>query len=93
MHLHGIDAAAEFLARTGGERTQHLLSDVLIKLDGERATVAANQLVHFFEPRRPPYRSSGLRVTYEMLRRPEGWRLARMEMTLEWLVGDLPAVS
>lgn len=90
--LHGLDAVSDFIARTAGEQTQHLHSDVLIELDGDRARVSANQLVHFYERGRPPYRSSGLRVSYVLVRRSSGWRLRRMEITLEWIVGDVPPV-
>lgn len=90
--LQGLDAVSDFIARTAGEQTQHVHSDVLVELDGDRAHVSANQLVHFYERGRPPYRSSGLRVSYALVRRSSGWRLSQMEIRLEWIVGDLPSV-
>jgi hypothetical protein len=54
--------------------------------------VSANQLVNFFEPGRPPYRTSGLRVTYHVARTTDGWRFTRSEIELQWIVGELPPV-
>lgn len=70
------------------ERTQHRVTDLLIDVDGDAATVHANQLVHFFRVGAAPHRTSGLRVEYGLVRRAAGWRLASMEMELEWLEGE-----
>ncbi|SHL30411.1 SnoaL-like domain-containing protein [Pseudonocardia thermophila] len=91
--LRGRHAIAEFLARTGDERAHHLHTDLLIDLDGDRAVVSANQLVNFFEPGVPPYRTSGLRVTYTVARTDDGWRIVRSRIELQWLIGELPTVA
>ena len=70
------------------ERTQHRVTDTLVEVHGDRATVHANQLVHFFRVGEAPYRTSGLRVHYELARRADGWRLVDAEMRLEWLEGE-----
>lgn len=46
-HLQGRPAVAAFLEETAREQTQHLLTDVVVELDGDRAQVEANQLVQF----------------------------------------------
>lgn len=90
--LRGLDAITEFLARTGDERTQHVHTDLVIDLDGDHADVSANQLVTFFEPGVPPHRTAGLRVEHRLQRTEAGWRIARLEIAMQWLVGDLPSV-
>lgn len=90
--LQGLDAIADFLDRASGEHTQHVHSDLLIDLESDRGVVSGNQLVNFFEPGRPPYRTSGLRVTYHVARTAAGWRITRSQIELQWLVGDLPSV-
>lgn len=91
--LKGLDAITEFLGRARSERTQHVHSDLLVEsIDDRHATVSANQLVHFFEPRQAPHLRSGLRVTYDLVRTQDGWRFARVEMSMLWLIGELPPV-
>ena len=91
--FHGRDEVVRRTAVVPGstERYQHLHTDLLVEVDGDVAVVAANQLVQFFEPGQAPHRSSGLRVGYRLVRRPEGWRIARVDVALEWIIGDLPA--
>ena len=88
--LRGLDAISRFVADTGDERVQHVHGDLVIDVDGDRARVRANQLVYFFEPGRAPHRTSGLRVEHELRRTDAGWRIARLELALQWLDGDLP---
>lgn len=91
-HLQGRPAVAAFLEETAREQTQHLLTDVVVELDGDRAQVEANQLVQFVRaPGAAPHRSSGLRLRHTVVRTPAGWRMQRCDMELRWLVGDLPA--
>ena len=90
--FRGYDEALAFITRERptGEQTQHFHSDVLVDVQGDRATVTANQLVEFFQPRQVPHRTSGLRLTYTLVRRPSGWRLLEAEVELAWIVGALP---
>ena len=85
----GIERAIEVAAPSDDptERTQHLLSDVLVDVVGDTAVVTANQLVRFFRPGEAPWRTSGLAVEYVMARRTEGWRMAGATMQLQWLDG------
>jgi hypothetical protein len=91
--FRGYDAVMAYLTREDptGERAQHFHSDVLVDLDGDSASVTANQLVQFFHAGEPPHRSSGLRLHYDAVRRPDGWRIAAAEIELQWLIGELPA--
>jgi hypothetical protein len=90
--FHGFDEVLAFVTRDdpSGERYQHFHTDVLVHLDGDRAEVTANQLTNFFQPGEAPHRSSGLRLRYEAIRRPDGWRIAVADIELAWLVGTFP---
>lgn len=90
--FHGYDAVIAYITRDdpSGEQCHHFHTDVLVQLDGDRADVTANQLVQFFQPDEAPHRTSGLRLRYEVVRRPEGWRIAVAEIALAWLIGTLP---
>jgi hypothetical protein len=72
------------------ERTQHFLTDVVVRVDGDRAVADAKQLVQFFVAGERPHRTSGLHVRYELARRAGGWRITAADNTLAWLIGDLP---
>ncbi|UDY34152.1 nuclear transport factor 2 family protein [Dermatobacter hominis] len=90
--IEGIDAV---LARVGpgrddGERSQHLHTDLVIALDGDRADITANQLVLAYREGEVPHRTAGLRVTYGARRQAEGWRIASAHIDLQWIIGDLP---
>lgn len=84
--LHGIDEVTAYLkrSRTEGERTQHVHGDVLVDVDGDRATATANQLVYFYRDDGPPHRTSGLRVACTAVRTPAGWRFRETHITLAW---------
>ncbi|WHT16736.1 nuclear transport factor 2 family protein [Crossiella sp. CA-258035] len=84
--FRGLAAVVEVAApRPGEELAQHFHTDVLVALDGGRATVHANQHVRFFHPDQPPHRASGLRLTYQVRRGPEGWRVVEATIELVWL--------
>jgi len=85
--LHGIDEVTGFLRRSqvSGERTQHVHSDVLVTVDGDRAEASANQLVYFYRDGEPPHRTSGLRLAYTAVRTPAGWRFDTARILLLWM--------
>jgi SnoaL-like domain len=77
-------------------RTQHLITDVLIELDGDTAQARANQ-VATFAPDRPEsrllingveqsdaYFTVGGRYRFEAVRTGDGWRLTRIESETVW---------
>jgi SnoaL-like domain len=76
---------------------QHLITNVLVDLDGDRATARANLVVAFGPPGggdrsvRPldlPVRYTiGEIYHFELRRTPDGWRFARIETTPLWTSG------
>ncbi|MBG0569326.1 nuclear transport factor 2 family protein [Actinoplanes sp. NEAU-A11] len=80
----------DYVRRTSddAERTQHLTTDILVDLDGDRAELTANMLVTFFPPGSdqlaPALRLVGLKSAFSALRTSEGWRLLRTDVTPLW---------
>jgi hypothetical protein len=60
---------------------QHLIGNVLIDLDGDRAKVRANLVATFVGT---AVEQHGERYRFEAVRRPEGWRLSRVEVEPIW---------
>ncbi|KKJ98520.1 nuclear transport factor 2 family protein [Micromonospora sp. HK10] len=84
--LAGLDEIVEVLRRTSPEEelTQHLNSDVVIDLDGDRAEIGAHQLVYFYRAGAAPHRRAGVRTRYTAVRTPAGWRLAQADISPLW---------
>ncbi|MQY07360.1 nuclear transport factor 2 family protein [Actinomadura macrotermitis] len=84
--IHGIDEAVGRLRRSeaAGEHTQHLTTDLLVDVDGDRAAVSANSIVHFYRDGQAPYLTNGLRLACVAVRTPAGWRLREYRITLAW---------
>ncbi|TDC23388.1 nuclear transport factor 2 family protein [Streptomyces sp. 8K308] len=68
-----------------GERTHHLHGDVLVTLDGDRASATANQLAFFYRDGEPPYQQAATRLTYRAVRTPAGWRFDQADIALTFL--------
>ncbi|MFF3330292.1 nuclear transport factor 2 family protein [Streptomyces sp. NPDC002888] len=85
--LHGLDEVTALLNRSQveGERTQHVHSDVLVSVDGDRAKATANGITYFYRDGEPPYRTSGLRIDWTVVRTPAGWRVSEAQITLAWM--------
>jgi len=85
----GIDALIAQAARNHSpeDRIQHLIGNVLVDLDGDRATVRANLVVSFAHPDADPDTLSALGEVYRFVARrsPSGWRLARVESHPVWI--------
>lgn len=81
----GIEAVVAQASRNHAVPTQHRITDVLVDLDGDRATVAANLVVVFVrEAASDPRRTLGERYRFEAVRTPAGWRLSRVEVIPVW---------
>ncbi len=85
--VRGIDAAvAQARQHHSEERIHHVITVVVVDLDGDRADLHANLIATFVpiasEPER--YRTAGERYRIEAARTPQGWRLARVEASPIW---------
>jgi 3-phenylpropionate/cinnamic acid dioxygenase small subunit len=65
---------------------QHVISNVLIDLDGDRAAVRANLVVTFADD--AVSSQQGERYRFDAVRTPAGWRLSRVEVVPVWKIGD-----
>jgi hypothetical protein len=66
------------------EQTQHTNADLLIAVTGDEAHASANQTVHYYREGEPPHRTSSLRVAYNAVRTPAGWRFREADLALRW---------
>jgi hypothetical protein len=84
--LSGIDEIVEVLQRTSPEeeKTQHLNTNVVVDIDGDRAEVSASQLVYFFRADQAPHRTAGVQAAYTAVRTPNGWRFMRARISRLW---------
>jgi hypothetical protein len=82
--LRGIDDVVAYVTATHEDRTQHLHSDVLVNIAGDRAEASANQLAVFYREGEAPHRRSGLHLKYTAVRTPQGWRFDRATIGLRW---------
>jgi hypothetical protein len=75
------------------EATQHVISNVLIELDGDTATVRANLIATHVHRVAEPSSHFDLGGVYEFtVRRTDaGWRLSGVKLTQVWVAGDGPA--
>jgi 3-phenylpropionate/cinnamic acid dioxygenase small subunit len=85
--LHNLDKVVGFLrqAEVEGEHTQHVTTDLLVKVDGDQAAASANSLVYFYRDGQAPHRTSGLRLACTAVRTPAGWRLRESRTMLAWM--------
>jgi hypothetical protein len=82
------------------QQFQHVITNVLVDLDGDRATARANLVLHVSVPGDgPAYATApapapraGIGEVYHfrLARTPAGWRLSRIETVPVWLSGTLP---
>ncbi|MCO5995048.1 nuclear transport factor 2 family protein [Actinoallomurus rhizosphaericola] len=82
--VRGIDALAAQARRSHPPEvvTQHFITNPLIAVDGDRATIDANLLVVFAGPAQR--RILGERYRLEAARTPDGWRLSRVAADPVW---------
>jgi SnoaL-like domain len=78
-------------------RIQHVTTNLLVELDGDRAKIRANLVAYFAPPAgsdgpalAPPSQFTlGEVYRFEAVRTPEGWRLSRVETSPLWMSGSL----
>ncbi|MFI0447292.1 nuclear transport factor 2 family protein [Actinomadura sp. 6N118] len=93
----GLEALAARARRVHGryERTQHVISNVLIDLDGDEASVRANLVATFVRAAASPEPdlTLGERYRFGAVRTPAGWRFSSVAVTPVWRSGDLPVAT
>ena len=93
----GIALVAEQARRNhaGYARTQHVITNILVELDGDRATVRANLIVTFVHRADAPEQhfALGERYQFEVVRTPQGWRFSRVHVSPVWSTGSRNAGS
>jgi ketosteroid isomerase-like protein len=82
----GIDGVVAQAARNHRERTQHVISNVRVAVEGDRAAAGAN-LVVTFAGEDGALRAHGERYAFEAVRAPDGWRLSSIAVTPVWATG------
>jgi hypothetical protein len=75
---HGLDNVVAQARRNHEVPTQHLITNVLVDLDGDRATAGANLVVHF------PDVTHGERYAFEAANTDAGWRLTKIAVEPRW---------
>ncbi|MEV5705353.1 nuclear transport factor 2 family protein [Actinoallomurus sp. NPDC052274] len=82
--VQGIDALAAQARRShpADVATQHFITNPLIEVDGDRATIDANLLVVFASS--TDRRVLGERYRLEAARTPDGWRIRRVAARKIW---------
>jgi hypothetical protein len=98
----GRDAVVAQARRNHTVRTQHVITDVLIELEGDRAHASAN-LIATFAPDGPDSRLTingseqaestlmlGERYRFKAARGASGWRLTSIEVAPVWSTGRRP---
>jgi hypothetical protein len=80
----GIDGVVAQAARNHRERTQHVISNVRVDVDGDRAAAGANLLVTFAGQDGAVRVAQGERYAFEAVRETDGWRLASIAVTPVW---------
>jgi hypothetical protein len=98
----GRDAVVAQASRShrSDQPIQHVITNPVIELDGNRAAVRANLVVHFAEPLAdgrpglaPPIQFTlGEVYGFDVVRTPDGWRFARIETSPVWMAGTVPSV-
>ena len=85
---HGIDAVVEQARRTHeAHDTHHVITNALVDVDGDRATVRANLTATFAARADTPSFVVGERYRFEAIRLPVGWRLSRIRVVPVWRAG------
>lgn len=91
---HGVERIADQARRNHADtRTQHVITNALVDLDGDRATIGANLVVAFAQAGAigdlpAPHFTLGERYELEAARTALGWRLTSLRTVPIWQVGS-----
>jgi 3-phenylpropionate/cinnamic acid dioxygenase small subunit len=84
-HAEGIERVVAQAQRNHQyAHLQHVITNVLVDLDGDRASVRANLVVTFAND--AIVSQQGERYRFDARRTPDGWRLSRIEVVPLWKV-------
>lgn len=89
--LAPTEIVAGWRAGLGGlDATQHLVSNHLVEVDGDRAVATAQfQAVHVLaNPHGDPTWTLGGHYLFGLARRQDGWRIDAVTMTVTWATGN-----
>lgn len=90
-HIQGVDDLAESGRQNIGPfaAVQHVITNLLIALDGNRATARANLIATHVHRAADPgsHFDSGVVYHFGAVRTPDGWRLSSMELEHVWSAG------
>jgi hypothetical protein len=75
----GIERVAAQAGRNHRVPTQHLITNVLVDVEGDSATATANLLVTFAGESQ-----QGERYAFDAARTRDGWRLSKIQVTPVW---------
>lgn len=77
------------------DAVHHMITCHVITLDGDQATCAANmQGTHVFaNASGGPIWTVGGRHDYQLVRTPDGWRIAGLTFTIQWATGNMHIVE
>jgi hypothetical protein len=95
-HAEGIEAVVAQATRNHNPelRTQHLVTDLVVDLDGDGALARGNYVGVFAtgegSPAPAPQFQIGSVYRLELIRTADGWRLRSMEMRPVWATGERP---
>lgn len=85
------DVVAGWRAGLGGlDATQHLVSNHLVRVDGDRAVATAQfQAVHVLvNPHGDPTWTLGGHYRFGLVRKDDGWRIDAVTLTTSWATGN-----
>jgi 3-phenylpropionate/cinnamic acid dioxygenase small subunit len=84
--LEGIGPVAAFMRQSEveGQGSQHTTTDLLVNVDGDRASASSNSLVFYYRDGQAPHFTGGLRQSCNLVRTPTGWRIREVRITPAW---------
>lgn len=92
--MEGLDALTDVARRRmeSYDAMQHATTNVLVTIDGDRATARANQIATHVHRGEGPgsHHETGVVHRFELVRTADGWRIARADAEVVWRRGTPP---